>query len=93
MANTARLMSVPWAAARSSRQALTLPGKRGQQGPRGERGEKGDRGPPGQSAPLIVSWIVEKASYSVLPVLSDGTEGPRLELRPLFEQFHTETGP
>ena len=74
-------------------QALTLPGKRGQQGPPGARGEKGERGPPGQSAPFIVSWIVERASYSVVPILSDGTEGPRLELRPLFEQFNAETAP
>jgi hypothetical protein len=62
-------------------------------GPRAERGEKGERGPPGQSAPLIVSWVVERTSYSVVPILFDGTEGPRLELRPLFEQFHAETGP
>jgi hypothetical protein len=74
-------------------QVVTLPGKRGHQGPRGERGEKGDRGPPGQSAPFVASWIVERASYSVLPILSDGAEGPRLELRPLFEQFDAETAP
>jgi hypothetical protein len=36
---------------------------------------------------------VDRANYSVLPVMSDGTEGPRLELRPLFEQFHAESGP
>ena len=73
-------------------QAVTLPGKRGHQGPPGERGEKGERGPPGQSVPFIVNWVVERASYSVVPILSDGTEGPRLELRPLFEQFHAESG-
>jgi hypothetical protein len=76
-------------------QAITLPGKRGPQGhpgERGEHGEKGGRGPPGQSAPFIVSWIVERASYSAIPILSDGKEGPRLELRSLFEQFFAETG-
>ena len=71
-------------------QVVTLPGKRGHQGPRGERGDKRDRGPP---APSIVSWIVDKASYSVTPVLSDGTKGPVLELRPLFAQFDAETAP
>jgi hypothetical protein len=71
---------------------IALPGKRGQQGPPGQRGEKGERGPPGQSAPFVVSWIVERASYTVVPILSDGTEGPRLELRSLFEQFFEETG-
>ena len=79
--------------AREDWQFVTLPGKRGHQGPRGERGEKGDRGPPGQSAPFVASWMVERASYSVVPILSDGTEGPRLELRPLFEQFDAETAP
>jgi hypothetical protein len=34
-----------------------------------------------------------KASYSVTPVLSDGTKGPVLELRPLFAQFDAETAP
>jgi hypothetical protein len=47
----------------------------------------------GQSVPSVVNWIVERASYSVLPILSDGTEGPRLEFRPLFEQFDAETAP
>ena len=68
-------------------QAVALQGKRGHEG---ARGEKGDRGPP---APSIVSWIVDKASYSVTPVLSDGTKGPVLELRPLFAQFDAETAP
>jgi len=57
--------------------------------PPGARGEKGDRG---QSVPSVVNWIVERASYSVIPILSGGAEGPRLELRPLFEQFNAETG-
>jgi hypothetical protein len=74
-------------------QALTLPGKRGPQGPRGEKGERGERGPAGLSAPTIVRWQVDREGYGVLPIVSDGKEGPRLELRPLFEQFHTETGP
>jgi hypothetical protein len=30
------------------------------------------------------------AAYSITPVMSDGTNGPSLELRGLFEQFHTE---
>jgi hypothetical protein len=71
-------------------QALTLQGKRGVAGPKGERGE---RGPAGQPAPSIVGWIVDKATYSVTPKMSDGTKGPRLELRPLFEQFNDETNP
>jgi hypothetical protein len=70
-------------------QLLAMRGKKGEPGPRGERGE---RGPAGLPAPTIVGWQIDRESYSALPILSDGTEGPRLELRPLFEQFHTETG-
>jgi hypothetical protein len=70
-------------------QAITLPGKRGQQG---ERGPRGERGPPGPPAPCILSWEIDREAYSVIPIMSDGTKGPRLELRPLFEQFDAETG-
>jgi hypothetical protein len=74
-------------------QAIALPGKRGHEGARGERGEKGDRGPPGPPASSVIRWVVDRASYSVVPIMSDGAEGPRLELRPLFEQFDAETAP
>ena len=99
MQSTGRSISLPATADRLSRARtiraralakvgrLALQGKRGHEG---ARGEKGDRGPP---APSIVSWIVDKASYSVTPVLSDGTKGPVLELRPLFVQFNAETAP
>jgi hypothetical protein len=67
--------------------------RQGQRGVAGPRGEKGDRGPPGQVAASIVGWDIDKASYSVVPILSDGSQGPRLELRPLFAQFDAETAP
>jgi hypothetical protein len=67
--------------------------RQGQRGVAGLHGEKGDRGPPGQAAASIVRWDIDKANYAVTPILSDGTKGPRLELRPLFEQFDTETRP
>jgi hypothetical protein len=65
-------------------QLLSTPGKRGQQGPRGERG------PVGPSAPVIRSWQIDCERYQATPLMSDGSEGPALELRPLFEQFHME---
>jgi hypothetical protein len=68
-------------------QLIARQGQRGIAGPKGERGE---RGPPGQAAPTIVGWSVDKASYTVTPVMSDGTKGPRLEFRPLFEQYDNE---
>jgi hypothetical protein len=66
-------------------QLMSAPGKRGQQGPRGERGERGPSGT------IINSWRIDRERYRATPLLSDGTEGPALELRPLFEQYHMES--
>ena len=65
-------------------------GKDGATGPRGERGERGLIGPRGEPAPTITGWRVDRASYTVVPVLSNGIEGTPLELRGLFEQFFNE---
>ena len=67
-------------------QLMSTPGRRGQQGPRGERG------PAGPAGPTIQSWRINCECYQATPLMSDGSEGPRLELRPLFEQFHNEAG-
>jgi hypothetical protein len=58
----------------------------------GKRGDKGERGLQGVSgvAVFIASWQIDRANYIAVPVMSDGREGPPLELRSLFEQFHTE---
>jgi hypothetical protein len=39
---------------------------------------------------VIQMWRLDRANYIAVPVLSDGREGPPLELRPLFEQFHNK---
>jgi len=65
-------------------QAIALQGKRGPQGAKGERGERGLAGA------TIRSWKIEPANYLATPIMTDGTEGPPLELRWLFEQFHYE---
>ena len=52
----------------------------------GKPGSAGERGAPGRDAPRIVSWKVDRQHYLVIPVMSDGREGPALELRALFEQ-------
>jgi hypothetical protein len=60
------------------------------QGKRGVAGEKGERGPqgaPGSSGATIRDWKIDRARYVATPVMSDGREGPPLELRGLFEQF------
>jgi hypothetical protein len=66
---------------------MSMPGRRGQQGPRGERGPAGPAGPMG---PAIKSWQIDWERYQATPLMSDGSEGPTLELRPLFEQFLME---
>jgi hypothetical protein len=52
------------------------------QGSRGVAGPRGERGPPGAT---IVSWVVDRSTYRITPRLSDGSLGPPLELRELFE--------
>ena len=102
-ANIRNSISLRAVAARSSRVAtilvpvpvtagnsLRLPGKkgdRGSPGPRGETGPKGEQGPPG---PIIASWEVDHEHYRARATMSDGTDGPTLDLRGMFERYHTE---
>ena len=39
----------------------------------------------------IRDWKIDRARYVATPIMSDGSEGPPLELRGLFEQFLHET--
>jgi hypothetical protein len=61
---------------------------------KGERGLRGDRGPSGPPGPpiAIASWVIDRVSFTATPVMTDGSEGPPLELRGLFEQYQAETG-
>jgi hypothetical protein len=68
-----------------------VPGKQGERGTRGEpgrqgvRGEKGDEGAPGAPAP---HWIgVKIEDFDLITVLSNGTLGPRISLKQMFEAF------
>jgi hypothetical protein len=67
---------------------LTLPGKRGVEGP---VGPKGDQGAKGEAAPTILEWVLVYDNYRAIPLMSDGSPAPVLELRPLFERFFEET--
>jgi hypothetical protein len=69
---------------------LASRGSRGNRGLNGERGFTGLRGERGQAAPTIETWEVDRARYVATPVMSDGSKGPPLELRGLFEQFVRE---
>jgi hypothetical protein len=58
------------------------------QGARGIAGPKGERGPAGKT---ITGWIVDRGNFRVTPRMSDGSLGPPLELRALFEQVEDNT--
>lgn len=59
-----------------------------QRGSRGKDGERGLQGPPGSAAAAIVRWQIDE--FRAVPVMSDGSTGPPLDLRALFEQYHSE---
>jgi hypothetical protein len=66
--------------------------RQGRQGRKGEsilgpRGAKGDKGDP---APTLRSWLLDSENYRISPLMSDGTVGPMMELRPMFEWFLNE---
>jgi hypothetical protein len=74
--------------------------KRGPKGLRGEKGDKGDRGAPGRNGisktlkqtVKIERWDTDRASFTVRGFLSDGSETPILDLRPLFEEYQAQVG-
>ena len=66
-------------------------GARGERGKRGERGERGPKGDAPLSPPLIKEWRIDQDRYIATPQMSDGRDGPPLDLRPLFERFMDET--
>jgi glutathione S-transferase len=72
-------------------QLLSRQGRPGSKGETGERGTCGERGEKGAPGPSIASWQVDRERYRASPLMSNGTVGPMLELRPLFEQFLSET--
>jgi hypothetical protein len=74
-------------------QALSLIGKRGPAGPKGDRGERGEQGPrgaEGEAGPIIASWQMDEANYTMRAVMSDGSLGSTINLRTMFERYHDE---
>jgi len=72
-------------------QMIARQGQRGVAGERGERGPSGDAGAPGAAALMIRSWRIDRKKFIAVPIMSDGKDGPPLELRSFFEQFNDET--
>ena len=73
-------------------QLLASQGKRGAEGPAGPPGPRGEKGEPAARPASIVDWQLDRERYVAIPLMSDGTKGPSLVLRGLFEQFQSETG-
>jgi hypothetical protein len=71
-------------------QLIASQGKRGIAGEKGERGSSGPKGDAGVSSATICEWKIDRARYVATPIMSDGSDGPPLELRGLFEQFFLE---
>ena len=69
---------------------LTMPGKRGAEGPVGPKGDRGDQGAKGDAVPTILEWVIDCDNHRAIPLMSDGSPAPALELRPLFERFFEE---
>jgi integrin beta 3 len=72
-----------------------VPGPGWQSGPVGKKGEKGvpgERGVQGLQGKAAPHWAgVKIEGYELMTVLSDGTMGPKMNLRTMFEQFVEET--
>jgi hypothetical protein len=59
-----------------------------EQGIRGIQGEKGGAGPRGAAGPRWAGTKIE--SFDLITVLSDGTFGPRISLKQMFEDFERQ---
>jgi hypothetical protein len=69
---------------------LASQGKRGAAGEKGERGAQGPQGNPGLSGATIRDWKIDREKYVATPLMSDGRDGPPLELLGLFQQFFAD---
>jgi hypothetical protein len=67
------------------------PGKPGPKGDRGEHGPSGSPGAPGRDAPVIKTWRLNRSTFTITPVLSNGEEIEPVCIRSLFEQYNEET--
>lgn len=74
------------------------PGANWRSGPVGVRGKPGDRGPMGPKGldgktiepREIIEFVINERDYTFTPVMSDGTLGPLIQARALFERYDSE---
>jgi len=65
-------------------------GKKGEQGARGDRGEPGPAGRNGRDALEWVGIKVDRKTFTITAVMEDGSEGPEMQFRELFDQYDLE---
>jgi hypothetical protein len=70
--------------------ARGIAGPKGERGPEGKAGADGKNGAPGAPAAIIKSWKLDRGKFTVTPVLSDGRDGPELDLSSLFDGLETK---
>jgi hypothetical protein len=84
------------AAHKLERLTLTHKGPPGERGPQGCDGREGRPGPPGprgnrgQRTAEIVAWSVDFDNYTATPEFFDGSSGPPLNLRGMFQRYNED---
>jgi hypothetical protein len=63
-------------------------GRDGRDGPPGPPGPRGNRG---QRSAEIVAWSVDFDNYTATPEFFDGSSGPPLNLRGMFQRYNEDT--
>jgi hypothetical protein len=71
-------------------QLIASAGRVGKPGPKGERGDKGERGERGAHGPAVVRGEIDRKTYTLKLIMSDGSELP-IPCRGFFEQYHEES--
>jgi len=66
-------------------QLIAGPGKRGDKGLPGDKGSTGPKGADGQT---IIGW--KKKQYVIIPILTDGSEGPPLSIKDILQRHSEE---
>jgi len=67
-------------------------GRKGDKGLHGERGPTGGKGEDAAPAREWVAVAIDRENFSLKTIMSDGSEGPTIDLRPLFDEYHAQRG-
>ena len=70
---------------------LAMPGREARTGCGAKRARAAKPGPEAAPAPAIVEWRPDPEAFTVQAILGDGSVGPMIALRSLFESYHAAT--